>query len=72
MKLTERQAEVLEFIKDHLRIRDRPPTRMEIAKAFGWASPNAAEDHLRALEKKGAIALVPHKARAIEIVDLQY
>jgi repressor LexA len=46
-----------------------PPTRAEIAGAFGFASPNAAEDHLRALAKKGAITLEPGSARGIRLVE---
>ena len=48
---------------------NRSPTRAEIAGAFGFASPNAAEDHLRALAKKGAITLEPGSARGIRLVE---
>ncbi len=56
--LTARQAEILQFIRDTLEASGYPPTRAEICTAFGFSSPNAAEEHLRALERKGAIRLV--------------
>ncbi|HEX5674335.1 MAG TPA: repressor LexA, partial [Azonexus sp.] len=51
MKLTPRQQEILDFIRSTLEVLGAPPTRMEISSAFGFASPNAAEDHLKALAK---------------------
>ncbi|MDR2186695.1 MAG: transcriptional repressor LexA [Azonexus sp.] len=69
MKLTPRQQEILDFIKSSLETLGAPPTRVEIASAFGFASPNAAEDHLRALAKKGAIVLEPGSARGIRLVE---
>jgi SOS-response transcriptional repressor LexA len=51
--LTPRQQEILDFIRSSMEVFSMPPTRAEIAGAFGFASPNAAEDHLRALAKKG-------------------
>lgn len=68
-KLTPRQQEILDFIKNSLEVLGAPPTRMEIAQAFGFASPNAAEDHLRALAKKGAVVLEPGSARGIRLVE---
>ncbi len=69
MKFTPRQQEILEFIKNSLEMLGAPPTRMEICQAFGFASPNAAEDHLKALAKKGAIVLEPGSARGIRLVE---
>ncbi|MBP8266974.1 MAG: transcriptional repressor LexA [Zoogloea sp.] len=69
MKLTPRQQEILDFIKSTLEVLGAPPTRMEISSAFGFASPNAAEDHLKALAKKGAIVLEPGSARGIRLVE---
>ena len=69
MKLTPRQQEILDFIKSTLEVLGAPPTRMEISSAFGFASPNAAEDHLKALAKKGAIVLEPGPARGIRLVE---
>lgn len=69
MKLTPRQQEILDFIRNTLEVLGAPPTRAEIASAFGFASPNAAEDHLKALAKKGAINLEPGSARGIRLVE---
>jgi repressor LexA len=55
--LTPRQAEILEFIRNALTESGAPPTRDEIARAFGFRSLNAAEQHLQALQKKGLIEL---------------
>ncbi len=68
--LTPRQREILDFIRNNLEVSSVPPTRAEIASAFGFASPNAAEDHLRALAKKGAITLEPGSARGIRLAEL--
>ncbi len=69
MKLTPRQQEILDFIRNTVEVLGAPPTRAEIATAFGFASPNAAEDHLKALAKKGAINLEPGSARGIRLVE---
>jgi repressor LexA len=69
LKLTPRQQEVLDFIRNTLEILGAPPTRAEIASAFGFASPNAAEEHLKALAKKGMIVLEPGAARGIRLVE---
>ncbi len=65
--LTARQAEVLEYIQLSVRDTGMPPTRMEISAMFGFRSPNAAEEHLRALAKKGAIELNSGMARGISL-----
>jgi repressor LexA len=67
--LTARQAEILQFIRDSIESDGYPPTRAEICSAFGFNSPNAAEDHLRTLERKGAIRLEPGAARGIRLVE---
>ena len=69
IKLTPRQQEVLDFIRNSLEVLGAPPTRAEIAQAFGFASPNAAEEHLKALAKKGVINLEPGSARGIRLVE---
>ncbi len=70
-KLTPRQAEILQLIRDSVEANGAPPTRAEIAKFFGFRSPNAAEEHLRALARKGAIVLEEGRARGIRLlVDL--
>ena len=58
-KLTARQAQVLELIKSHIEDTGYPPTRADIAKELGFRSPNAAEEHLKALARKGAIEIIP-------------
>lgn len=58
-KLTKRQSEILDLIKSHTAETGFPPTRAEIAKTFGFRSANAAEEHLRALARKGAIEMTP-------------
>ena len=68
-KLTLRQQEILDFIRDTLEQLGAPPTRAEIAHAFGFASHNAAEEHLRALAKKGTLILEPGAARGIRLVE---
>ncbi len=67
-KLTARQLEVLAFIRSALKRGGLPPTRSEIASALGFRSPNAAEEHLRALARKGAIELLPGASRGIRIL----
>lgn len=67
--LTPRQIEVLEFIEHFIRTNQRPPTRADIANGFGWKSPNAAEDHLRAMQRKGVLFLSPGIARGIELAE---
>ena len=69
VKLTPRQQEILDFIRNSVEVLGAPPTRAEIAQAFGFASPNAAEEHLRSLAKKGAIVLEPGSARGIRLVE---
>ena len=67
-ELTPRQAEILEFIQEFAEEEGCPPTRAEIAEAFGFRSANAAEEHLRALERKDMIELVPGSSRGIRLL----
>lgn len=67
--LTPRQRQILDFIKDQLDESGMPPTRAEIATALGFKSANAAEEHLRALQRKGVIDLVPGASRGIQLKD---
>lgn len=67
--LTPRQRQILDFIRNSLEVLGAPPTRAEIANAFGFASANAAEEHLKALAKKGNIVLEPGSARGIRLVE---
>jgi len=66
-KLTARQSQILEVIKENIKETGFPPTRAEIAQYFGFKSPNAAEDHLRALERKGYITILPGSSRGIQV-----
>ncbi|MFT4749164.1 MAG: repressor LexA [Pseudohongiellaceae bacterium] len=66
-KLTARQEEILAFIKEYLQETGFPPTRSEIAQKMGYRSPNAAEEHLRALARKGAIEMQPGASRGIRL-----
>ncbi len=67
--LTARQSEILEFIQQALIEHGAPPTREEIARAFGFRSLNAAEQHLQALARKGLIELVAGTSRGIRVKD---
>ncbi|MBW3566978.1 MAG: transcriptional repressor LexA [Proteobacteria bacterium] len=67
--LTERQAEILEMIRDAIEETGMPPTRAEIAQSLGFRSANAAEEHLRALARKNVIELVPGASRGIRLVE---
>ena len=66
-KLTARQQEVLELIQTSITATGAPPTRAEIAQALGFKSANAAEEHLKALARKGAIELVSGTSRGIRL-----
>lgn len=68
--LTRRQQEILAFISDHIHSVGFPPTRNDLVKHFGFRSPNAAESHLRALEKKGVIRIEPGQSRGITLTGL--
>lgn len=67
--LTDRQAEILDLIRTALEETGMPPTRAEIAQTLGFRSANAAEEHLRALARKGVIELVPGASRGIRLVE---
>lgn len=69
IKLTARQTQVLELIRKSIAGSGLPPTRAEIAEALGFRSANAAEDHLRALARKGAIELLPGASRGIRLTE---
>ena len=69
--LTARQKEILELIKDHLREKGFPPTRADISRTLGFKSPNAAEQHLRAIEKKGFISILSGASRGIVLNEDQ-
>ncbi len=68
IKLTARQQEVLNFVQAAIDETGFPPTRAEIAKELGFRSPNAAEEHLKALARKGAVEIMPGASRGIRII----
>ena len=67
--LTPRQAEILELIKRNIADTGMPPTRAEIARRLGFKSANAAEEHLKALAKKGCIEIMPGTSRGIKLTQ---
>jgi repressor LexA len=67
--LTARQAQILALIRTTIEKTGLPPTRAEIAERFGFRSPNAAEEHLRTLERKGMIEVLQGTARGIRLKD---
>lgn len=71
LKLTKRQSEILTFLKNWINEHGYPPTRIEMAQQLGFRSPNAAEDHLRALARKGAIEMTSGASRGLRIVDFE-
>lgn len=66
--LTARQQEVYDLIRDHIEQTGMPPTRAEIAQRLGFRSPNAAEEHLKALQRKGVIEIVSGASRGIRLL----
>lgn len=68
-ELTRRQQDIYDFIRERISADGMPPTRAEISAAFGFASPNAAESHLRALAQKGVIRLESGSARGIRLIQ---
>src|SRR5258708_39452956 len=65
--LTDRQAEILRLVRELTEVSGYPPTRAEIAEKMGFRSVNAAEQHLRALEKKGAIEISSGASRGLRV-----
>ncbi len=68
-ELTPRQKQILELIQDVIYETGMPPTRAEIARELGFKSANAAEEHLRALQRKGVLDLIPGASRGIQLKD---
>ena len=69
--LTDRQQEILDLIKSNLEDNGLPPTRADIARTLGFKSPNAAEQHLRAIEKKGFISILSGASRGIVLSNAE-
>jgi repressor LexA len=68
--LTPRQSQVLHLIRQTVSETGMPPTRAEIARQLGFRSPNSAEEHLRVLQRKGCIELIPGASRGIQLRDV--
>lgn len=69
LKLTARQEQVLDVIRRHIGSTGMPPTRADIAQELGFKSANAAEEHLKALARKGAIEIIPGASRGIRLPE---
>src|SRR3954454_2622155 len=65
--LTARQQQILDWIRRHLERTGMPPTRAEIAAGLGFRTASSAEDHLRALARKGALELLPGASRGLRL-----
>ena len=68
-KLTQRQQQVLDVVRQHIDQTGYPPTRADIARELGFKSANAAEEHLKALARKGAIEIIAGASRGIRLPD---
>ena len=68
-ELTPRQRQILQMIQEFIGETGMPPTRAEIASELGFKSANAAEEHLRALQRKGVLDLLPGASRGIQLKD---
>lgn len=68
-KLTQRQQQVLDIIRQHIEDTGYPPTRADIARELGFKSANAAEEHLKALARKGAIEMIAGASRGIRLPE---
>jgi len=69
LPLTDRQQQILDWIRAHLETTGMPPTRAEIAAGLGFRTASSAEDHLRALAKKGALELTPGASRGMRLTE---
>ena len=70
LPLTARQQQILDWIRRHLETTGMPPTRAEIAAGLGFRTASSAEDHLRALARKGALELTPGASRGMRLTDM--
>ena len=69
LPLTARQQQILDWIRTHLETTGMPPTRAEIAAGLGFRTASSAEDHLRALARKGALELTPGASRGLRLAE---
>jgi repressor LexA len=70
LPLTARQQQILDWIRAHLERTGMPPTRAEIAAGLGFRTASSAEDHLRALARKGALELTPGASRGLRLAEM--
>src|SRR5512140_3734506 len=70
LPLTARQQEILDWIRRHFERTGMPPTRAEIAAGLGFSTASSAEDHLRALARKGALEILPGSSRGLRLKDM--
>lgn len=68
--LTARQQEILDWIRRYLEATGMPPTRAEIAAGLGFSTASSAEDHLRALQRKGALEILPGASRGLRLKEM--
>ena len=68
-KLTQRQQQVLDIVREYIDRTGYPPTRADIAQTLGFKSANAAEEHLKALARKGAIEIIAGASRGIRLPE---
>ncbi|MFS1562511.1 MAG: transcriptional repressor LexA [Candidatus Arsenophonus phytopathogenicus] len=71
-ELTLRQQQVYDLVREHISQTGMPPTRAEIASSLGFRSPNAAEEHLKALARKGVIEIVSGASRGIRLLQEEH
>jgi repressor LexA len=67
MILTDPQQRILDYLRTYVAQKGYPPTRQEIANAMGYVSPNAAHEHLLALQRKGCLTITPEISRGIRL-----
>jgi len=70
LPLTARQQKVLDWVRQHLESTGMPPTRAEIAAGLGFSTASSAEDHLRALARKGVLELTPGASRGLRLKEM--
>src|SRR6476660_10264725 len=68
-RLTARQQQILDWIRGFIESRGMPPTRAEIAAGLGFSTASSAEDHLRALARKGALLMTPGASRGLRLKE---
>ena len=68
-RLTARQRQIVDWIRDFIAVNGMPPTRAEIAQGLGFSTPSSAEDHLQALARKGALRIIPGAARGLRLTE---